>query len=284
MPIGRAYSKLIKRDERDAYPVYTHEISTRFRKQGYRMFRAASGIWALLGGPFVILLAAAADTPGSRASDKRALAPAQAYVGEWKGVAQPKRGSNQGAWTEEAQWAWRFADGRAELVAQFTHDKYYSQLQLQAGDKPGQFVLLATSTGGDIETKPAPRRFVGAMSDGALVLTAEQAVDDEPARISLRLVAGGDRMLVLYERRVGGAYARLAEVGSTRKGSSFAQNVTTGPECVVTGGLGTIAVEHQGKKYYVCCIGCRDLFQDDPEGVLAEYRQRKAAERAGKTE
>ena len=88
-------------------------------------------------------------------------------------------------------------------------------------------------------------------------------------------------MLVRYEKRIAeGVYARLAEVGSTRKGSSFAKNAASGPQCVVTGGLGTIAVAHDGKTYYVCCGGCRDLFMEDPQGVLAEYRQRKAAERA----
>jgi hypothetical protein len=114
-----------------------------------------------------------------------------------------------------------------------------------------------------------------------LVVVDRDAPADRPARISLRLVADGDRMLILYERKLGAdSYARLAEIGSTRKGSSFAKNAASGPECVVTGGLGTIAVEHQGKKYFVCCGGCRDLFNDDPEGVLAEYRQRKAAEAA----
>ena len=48
---------------------------------------------------------------------------------------------------------------------------------------------------------------------------------------------------------------------------------------MVTGGLGTIEIEHAGKKYYVCCTGCRDLFQDDPEGVLAEYRERRSKSR-----
>ena len=235
-------------------------------------------------GSCVVLLAADADAPGTQANDKRALAAVQSFVGEWKGVAQPKRGSNQGAWTEESQWSWRFADGRAELAAQLTHDKYFELLQLQAGDTAGQFVLVATPLADNAQARPAPRRFTGTMSDGALVLTAEKSDDDGPARISLRLVAGGDRMLVLYERRIGASFTRLAEVGSTRKGSSFAKNVATGPECVVTGGLGTIVVEHQGKKYYVCCTGCRDLFKDDPEAVLAEYRQRKAAERAGKGE
>ena len=52
------------------------------------------------------------------ARDKEALAPLQTYVGGWRGVGQPKRGSSAGAWTEEFEWLWRFKQGRAELVAQ----------------------------------------------------------------------------------------------------------------------------------------------------------------------
>ncbi|MCP4510175.1 MAG: YHS domain-containing protein, partial [Fuerstiella sp.] len=40
---------------------------------------------------------------------------------------------------------------------------------------------------------------------------------------------------------------------------------------VVTGGLGTIAVSYKGKKYYVCCQGCVQAFNDDPETIIAEY-------------
>src|SRR6478736_3694018 len=88
---------------------------------------------------------------------------------------------------------------------------------------------------------------------------------DSVARISIRTVAEGDRLLILYERRVDGGdrFARIAEVGYTRVGSTFAKG-SGQPECVVTGGLGTIKVTYQGKTYYVCCTGCRDMFDDDP--------------------
>jgi hypothetical protein len=240
--------------------------------------------WSIAAG--LCLLASSitcgADQPGSVADDKRALAGMQAYVGQWRGVGQPKRGSNHGAWTEESEWAWRFDAGRAELVADLTRDPYYSKWQLQAGDKAGHIVLVATpAESGDATAKRRPQRFTGAISNEALVLTADEARDDLPARISLRLAAGGDRLIALYEKQVAAdTYSRLAEVGSTRKGSSFAKAVASGPECVVTGGLGKIAVEYKGKTYYVCCTGCRDLFRDDPEGVLAEYRERKATEAA----
>ena len=247
------------------------------------MSRRTSGIAAAWLGLALMLVASGADGPTSASNDKKALSALQAYVGEWRGVGQLKRGSSQGAWTEESEWAWHFEKGRGELLGQLAGDKYYLQLQLQTGEKPGQFVLLATPTeSGSDDAKPAIEQFNGSRIDGALVLSAKYPKEDRPARVSIRLVAGGDRMLVLYEKRLGETYTRLAEVGSTRKGSSFAQSVVSGPECVVTGGLGKIMVEHKGQKYYVCCTGCRDLFLDDPEAVLEEYHERKVAERAEK--
>ena len=222
----------------------------------------------------------AAVSAGRVESDKKALAPLQAYVGAWRGVGQPRQGSSRGAWTEQSEWSWRFDDGRAELAAKLDGSKYFSQLRLQTGDRPGQFVLLAVPRGDDGPSAGGPQRFVGALHAGRLTVTSDDAPDGQPARITVRLVAGGDRIVVLYERRQGTAYARLAEVGSTRKGSSFAKNAATGPECVVTGGLGTIAVEYQGRQYFVCCGGCKELFEDDPAGVLKEYRQRKAEEKS----
>jgi hypothetical protein len=235
---------------------------------------------------FVLLFfatVATADEPNSLTRDKLALAPLQVYVGEWRGVGLPKRGSNAGAWTESSQWTWQFTGGRAELVAGLEGDKFYARLRLQPGQKPGQFVLLAATDKQDAAPADAPEHFTGSLDDGVLTLTAQEQAAERPARISVRLVAGGDRMLVRYEKWIAeDVYSRLAEVGSTREGSSFAKNAASGPECVVTGGLGTIAVEHEGKTYYVCCGGCRELFEDDPAGVLAEYHERKAAERAEK--
>ncbi|HEV3005299.1 MAG TPA: hypothetical protein VGX78_12605 [Pirellulales bacterium] len=221
------------------------------------------------------------DTDCTRA-DKAALAPLQAFVGGWKGVGQLRRGSTQGAWTEQADWAWNFADSRASLVFDASKGKHYISGRLLPGDKSGEFELIATRPDGE-----ARDRFAGRLGDdGQLVLTA--AVDDHSAvvsetdrvaRISIRTVADGDRLLVLYERRVAAAdrFARIAEVGYTREGISFAKG-SGQPECVVTGGLGTIEVKFQGKTYYVCCTGCRDMFDEDPEGVLADYRERKKQE------
>ena len=265
-----------------------------------------TGYSTLCVGFFALTLAVhlhlirAADKPAGAtheavAADKQALAPFQSYVGEWKGVGLPRRGSSQGSWTEEAQWAWHFTDKHAELTADITAGHFYSALRLQAGDRTGQFKLIATVTAGSAAAGDASatndktaagkgeERFEGAADDGKLVLTAVgEAKPDRPARVTIRVVADGDRLVVLYERRVGEQFARLAEVGYTRKGSSFAVKGGDPHECIVTGGHGTIAVEYKGNTYYFCCTGCRDLFKQDPEGVLAEYRQRKAQSRKSK--
>jgi hypothetical protein len=233
-----------------------------------------------------LLLAAAPESDSAPAPsvqrDKQALAAVQTYVGQWRGVGQPRRGSNLGAWTEQSQWAWRFQEGRAELVATLDGNKYFRSLSLQAGDEPSKFVASAATpeTAGD--KKSARHVFSGTLRGGVLTLVAETPQPDLPSRITIRLVAGGDRMVVLYEKQVGeGNYARLAESGSTRQGSDFAKTAASGPECIVTGGLGTIALEFEGKKYFVCCGGCREYFEEDPARAIAEYRERKAAEKIG---
>ena len=47
-------------------------------------------------------------------------------------------------------------------------------------------------------------------------------------------------------------------------------------ECIVTGGLGTIAITYKGQTYYVCCTGCRDAFNENPEKFIKEWEAKKA--------
>jgi hypothetical protein len=215
-------------------------------------------------------------TDSKAADDKSSLAALQDFIGVWKGVGQPRRGSTKGAWTEQADWAWKFDKGRAAIAFESPLGKFFKSGELRPGEKTGEFILIGTLPDG--ETR---ERYIGALNDeGRLVLQAQQPAEGRPSQISFRQVAEGARMLILFEQAVPGSetLARLAEVGYTRQGSGFGQG-TTGPECVVTGGYGSIAVQHNGKTYYVCCTGCRDLFNDDPEAVLADYRERKAKEK-----
>jgi YHS domain-containing protein len=88
---------------------------------------------------------------------------------------------------------------------------------------------------------------------------------------------------VLYQKRreTSKFLTRVAEVGYTRAGTSLAVEGAGEIECIVTGGKGTIKVSYKGQTYYVCCSGCKIAFEEDPEGVIAEYK-RKVAERKKK--
>jgi len=118
------------------------------------------------------------------------------------------------------------------------------------------------------------RTFTGRRMGNRLVLETV-ADDDSIHQVTLTLL-NEKRTLLLYQIRTpkGTQFNRVAEVGYTRAGTRLAEEGVTGRECIVTGGLGTIRVEHKGNSYWVCCTGCRDAFLDDPEGILAEAAAR----------
>jgi hypothetical protein len=230
------------------------------------------GLWSAVGP--VCRPLHGADGPREAAQEQ--LAELQVLIGEWKGVGQPARGSTAGAWKEESEWVWEFTDDSASLVFKTPEGRYFQSGRIGWNGETETFSLTANRSDSDEQDV-----YVGTREEGGqLVLTAEEPADGRPARITIRTVADGDRLLILYEREVGegGRFARMAEVGYTRKGSGFGKG-TSYRECVVTGGLGTIGVSFEGNTYYVCCTGCKELFDDDPAGVLAEYRERKAEER-----
>lgn len=222
-----------------------------------------------------LLAMLAADQPPAAVSARQALTQLQGFVGDWRGVGQVRRGSTQGAWQEECGWAWKFGAEQTALTFKIDDARFLRDGALQWNPQSKQFELTARGTKEGESVK-----YAGELDDdGKLVLEAKQVPESLPSRLSFRQVASGDRLIVLYERRSGtNRFLRMAEVGYTRSGSNFGKGATF-VECVVTGGVGTIAVRHQGQTYYVCCTGCKDYFDADPEGVLAEYRERKAEEK-----
>ena len=115
--------------------------------------------------------------------------------------------------------------------------------------------------------------FTGSLTDKDKVLALART--DGPAAEEQRLVFSllhHNRHLYRFETRPAGttvAYGKKYQVGATKEGEAFA-NVPKGPECIVSGGLGTMKVTYKGKDYYVCCSGCRDEFKSDPEKYIKE--------------
>ena len=62
-------------------------------------------------------------------------------------------------------------------------------------------------------------------------------------------------------------FKKVIEVGLTKEGESFAAGGSAAdlPKCIITGGAAAMTVSYQGKTYPLCCSGCRDEFNDNPE-------------------
>jgi YHS domain-containing protein len=209
----------------------------------------------------------------SRRADQEALKAYAPLVGSWRGVGQVQRGRVRGSWTESADWAWKLTSDSAGLEMTVKKGKYLKAGVLRAGKAPGTFVFEATLADG------TSRTFAGAAGDrNRLALTAgAKAPAGGVRRVSITPLHD-TRLLVLLEAEdpESHTFSRLGEVGYSREGVAFAAGDSY-PLCVVTEGRGTIQVRYKGKTYWVCCTGCRDLFKDDPESVLAAAAAREKA-------
>jgi YHS domain-containing protein len=227
---------------------------------------------ALASTLMVLALAAADGPPSGRRADQEALKPYGGLVGEWRGTGQPQSRSSKGAWRETAGWAWKLDADSAALELKVEKGKFFRSARLRPEKRAGSFALDATLADG------SKRTFLGqVIKDKPLVLVAANVEGDGPARVTLQPLHDTRFLLLLEARNAGDAgYHRLGEVGYTREGVAFAAG-ESGPVCIVTEGRGTIQVSHQGKSYWVCCSGCKDLFNENPAAILAEAADRQKA-------
>lgn len=224
------------------------------------------------------LAAVAEEKPVTDGADlsaqKAALAEFNPLIGKWRGVGQPRRGSNQGAWQEQAEWIWDFADHGVAVRIDVEKGQLAKTLRLTFDPAAKEYVgALTTAEGG---TEQYRGKF---QKNGVLVMTTPATAEVVRQITVTRL--NEKRTLVLFEKRAGtqATFNRVAEVGYTREGTRLATSSSSGPECIVTGGTGTMEVKYKGQTFYVCCSGCKQAFDDDPEGVIAEAAERRKRER-----
>lgn len=222
----------------------------------------------------VLALALAPTTDPPKAA-KDALKPFNLLVGSWKGTGTPegtREERQKGFWTETVAWGWQFKAADAWLAVAFDKGKHFTRWEVRYLPEKDQFQLTATTPAKETLT------FTGTLAEtkqSGHVLTVERDDGGETHRLVVSLLHH-NRYLYRYETKpkAASSFAKKYQVGATKEGESFAQ-VPKGPECVVSGGKGTIALIHNGKTYYVCCSGCRDEFKADPERYVAELAKKK---------
>jgi hypothetical protein len=215
--------------------------------------------------------AVAADDPPAKRTPRQALHAFGDLIGSWRGTGTPNLpiGAKPEFWTETIAWEWQFKGDNAWLKAKFDKSKNFTSGELHY--LPEKDVYAFTVHTPQKETLTFTGRFE---KERKLVLQREQ--NGEMHRIAFTLLHP-ERYLYSYAVRPQGKvlFAPKYQVGATKEGVAFAGGDGK-PECVVSGGLGTIPVMYRGKTYYVCCSGCRTEFNENPAKYVAEYEAKKA--------
>lgn len=222
---------------------------------------------AIIGSSWVAWSADPEQKSTPKAGAIEALRDFNGMIGSWRGVGQVKRNSQQGAWQETAELVWELKPKSTGIRINVSEGKEWKTALLAYDETSKNFTLTATLP------DDTNRKYQGKLTDKRLVL---EGADEkkEVHRLTLTTL-NENRMLILFEKRPEqqSFFTRVGEVGYQRQGTRLAAVGGTGPVCVVTGGAGTMPVTYKGTTYYVCCTGCRDAFNDDPEGILAAYKK-----------
>ncbi|HEY7313676.1 MAG TPA: YHS domain-containing protein [Gemmataceae bacterium] len=217
----------------------------------------------------------AADAP-ARKTPKKALQAFNDLIGSWRATGEPngtREEKRRNFWQEKIAWEWQFKKDDVHLRAAFEKGKYFTAAELRYLPDKDRYQLTATTTAKETLV------FEGTLEKKRLTLERKDEKKNERQRLVIN-VLHFNRYLYSYEvkpaERV--AFVKVYSVGATKEGVDFAGGDDS-PECVVSGGLGTMPVVYKGKTYYVCCSGCRDAFNDEPEKYIKEYEARKKAKK-----
>lgn len=236
--------------------------------------RAAFGLMMLA----ILLVGQAA--PPERAevvAIREALQPLQVVVGQWRGNTFREN------IVHEANWAWdhRSKPAQPALVMNAPENPFFSQARLSYDPKTENYLL-------ELKQEKSPtRKFEGDFTappetvvgdDGrslqrtfTLQFDQTQPTGGEQWQVMLNQQENNRFLLELSKRRGRAALRRFDTVSNQRQGTSFAFSDEGYGEktCIISGGLGTTPVAHNGKTYYVCCSGCQAAFEQDPEKWIA---------------
>ena len=207
-----------------------------------------------------------------------AFLPFEYLIGGWKGTAKPVANPLKG-WQETHHWAWKFEKGKPiGLTVALEGDKTLAKGAISFDAASKKYKL----EGNDPAGKPVA--FLGSFSADGKLLTLDRvgATPEGKERLTLRPNGDKIRYTLNLERQEPGApqFKGVISIGLTKEGESFAAGAGGAdlPKCIMTGGAAGLTVSYLGKSYPVCCTGCRDEFNDNPEkyAKLAELAARNA--------
>jgi hypothetical protein len=238
-----------------------------------RRLIALSFLTGLIG---LVVPALAADN-ADKSEAKEALKELQEYIGSWKGNGgpdKPRPSPRDPVWSENISWSWRFKGDDAWLAMTIKDGKLFKSGELRYLPKKRLYQLTMTDK--------SDKKLVFEGKIEREILKLERVNPDTKAteQITMNTAAEGDRFIYHVAHRNEGTtiWRKDYLVACTREGVSLGK-ADKKNECIVSGGLGTMAISYKGETYYVCCSGCADAFKENPEKYINEYKAKKAGQK-----
>jgi YHS domain-containing protein len=211
-----------------------------------------------------------------------ALAPLEYLVGRWKGqgVSKDDPALKFRGWTETHTWAWIFDKGTpAGLTLDVQGGKRIARGKLTFDLRDRRYRLEARTVGAREGSQPVV--YTGNFDSNGKRLELEAAGEAGRERLTIRPNGNYVRYVMTVDRNEPGArsFTPRFEAGLTREGESLAAGASAQerPRCIVTGGAASLTVSYQGQSYPICCTGCRDEFNENPEKYLRKLSLRSPA-------
>lgn len=228
---------------------------------------------------FLFLLLGVALAEPAKPS-RELLQPLNGLVGLWNASGSPegtREEKQKGHWIETLDLQWKFKGDDAWLEVKFDKGKYFTKGEIRADKEANRFTLKLETTAQETWL------FRGTLKEPTLVFERIDDKTKESQKLTFSLLHE-NRIIYRFEVKPNGKtfFTKLYTVGATKDGEEFAKIGVSERECVVSGGTGTSTVTYKGKTYYVCCSGCRDEFNANPEKYVAAFEKKRAESEKGK--
>ncbi len=221
---------------------------------------------------FLSLVPLAHGQQTNKAAAQKALQPFNVLVGKWKGTAAPlvRTDSQKYFWSEKQTWSWKFDKKDAWLAVDFSKNKIYDSGELRYLPKKKQYQLTLKTL--DKKT----HAYTGKVEGKKFTAVWKDPKTKAQQKFVFTLLRT-NRYFYQFSLKEKGRplFTSIYRVGVNREGVAFVRG-SGQPECIVSGGLGSIKVMYKGQTYYVCCSGCESEFEAEPEKYIKEWKAKQA--------
>lgn len=228
--------------------------------------------YVLLFPLLALVLAPVSAKDDEPKSPKAALQMLNEYIGNWNGSGNPDKPKPdpKDIWKESIELGWKFKGKDSWLILNFNNDKKFKGGEMRYSMEKKVYLLTL------LDKQDKKLLFEGELKEPYLTFERTDPDTKELQQIKMNLAGDGARLTFRYGTASSGKklIAKDYVVGCTKEGFSLGAKEKKN-ECIVSGGLGTSAVSYKGQTYYVCCSGCRDAFNEDPEKYIKEYEAKK---------